>query len=199
MTYRDDGAALGLRREEELRAQPFDVVSLTLSPCPVSWADMVGGARVRRCGLCNKDVYAVEELTVGEVGDLLGRPGGACLQLRRRPDGTVVTKDCPTGRRGVVRLAVLAAPVAVLAALPAVWPAQPVPVLTEPAAAPAPRAPREEREGGRSFQVAERPTRLYDEHSARLELPRRPPRPRPTEATLLTEPVMPLGAVSFRE
>jgi hypothetical protein len=85
------------------------------TPCTTRWADMPGNDRVRHCSSCDKHVYNVSALGERALKQLLAanetqRP---CLRLFRRPDGTVVTRDCFAPARrlaGWVRLrAVIAA------------------------------------------------------------------------------------------
>jgi hypothetical protein len=63
---------------------------------------MQGDARVRHCSLCNLNVYNFAEMTRDEVQALLQRSEGrVCGRLFRRADGTVLTRDCPTGLRAL--------------------------------------------------------------------------------------------------
>lgn len=65
------------------------------TPCPVPWDAMQGDSRVRHCGQCRKNVYQLAELTRNEAEALImGAEGEVCVQLYRRADGTVVTRDC---------------------------------------------------------------------------------------------------------
>jgi protocatechuate 3,4-dioxygenase beta subunit len=83
---------------------------------------MAGDARVRHCTLCSLNVYNVAEMTRDEVRELLARTEGrVCARLYRRADGTVLTRDCPTGLRAIRQRAsrVAAALVAALLSLPA--------------------------------------------------------------------------------
>jgi hypothetical protein len=64
------------------------------SPCQVPWDSMRGTARERHCGQCQKKVYRVENLTNAEVLTLLKMPERPCLNVFKRPDGTVLTQDC---------------------------------------------------------------------------------------------------------
>jgi len=74
------------------------------SPCPASWEAMEGDERVRFCRLCDLHVYNVSELTRAEAESLVARTEGRlCGRLYRRADGTVLTKDCPTGLRAARR------------------------------------------------------------------------------------------------
>ncbi|HHH31296.1 MAG TPA: hypothetical protein ENK57_23520 [Polyangiaceae bacterium] len=73
------------------------------SPCSESWDEMVGDERVRFCLKCDKNVYNVGAMTRDEAEALIARAEGGdqglCLRLYRRKDGTVLTSDCPVGRR----------------------------------------------------------------------------------------------------
>ncbi len=72
------------------------------SPCAATWADMAGDDRVRHCAHCDRTVYNVVALTTTEVLTLLQAEGRMpCLRLWQRADGTVLTADCPVGRRRV--------------------------------------------------------------------------------------------------
>lgn len=68
------------------------------SPCTESWNAMTGDERARHCAKCRLTVYNVKELKEAEVRELLfTSQGKVCGRLYRRADGTVLTKDCPTG------------------------------------------------------------------------------------------------------
>jgi len=87
------------------------------SPCKTTWESMAGDERVRHCTLCSLNVYNVAEMTRNEVHDLLARTEGrVCARLYRRADGTLLTRDCPTGLRALRRRASRAAS-ALIAAL----------------------------------------------------------------------------------
>src|SRR5215203_5565274 len=74
------------------------------SPCHVSWDKMTGDDRVRFCQQCQLQVYNIAELTRREAEALMARTEGRiCARLYRRADGTVLTKDCPTGLRAARR------------------------------------------------------------------------------------------------
>jgi len=85
-----------------MEQQTFDVNSLKVAkPCNASWAKMEGDHRVRFCAICQKNVYNVAGLTREEVRGLIKEQGELpCMRLRRRHDGTVVTRDCPIGVTG---------------------------------------------------------------------------------------------------
>lgn len=88
------------------------------SPCPASWEAMEGDARVRFCRQCDLHVYNLSELTTAEAESLVTRTEGRlCARLYRRADGTVLTKDCPTGLRAARRRAGRAAGAAFAAVL----------------------------------------------------------------------------------
>jgi len=83
---------------------------------------MAGDERVRHCTLCSLNVYNFAEMTREEVRELLVRTEGrVCARLYRRADGTVITRDCPTGLRAVRQRAsrVAAALITALLSLPA--------------------------------------------------------------------------------
>jgi hypothetical protein len=71
------------------------------APCDVDWDEMVGGDTVRKCSECRLNVYNIENLTSKEAQDLLNsdlaQSGRLCVQIYRRADGTLLTKDCPKG------------------------------------------------------------------------------------------------------
>jgi len=70
------------------------------SPCNASWDEMKGDERARFCGECERNVYNVAELTRDEAKSLIRtKEGRVCLRLYQRQDGTVITADCPIGRR----------------------------------------------------------------------------------------------------
>ena len=83
----------------------FDINSMKVaSPCGVPWASMTGDERARHCGQCSMTVYNIAELTAAETERLIANSDGRlCIRLYRRADGTVMTKDCPTGLRAVRR------------------------------------------------------------------------------------------------
>jgi len=88
------------------------------APCTASWEGMAGDVRVRHCSLCSLNVYNFAEMTAGEVRELLVRTEGrVCARMYRRADGTVLTRDCPTGIRALRRRASRAATALVAALL----------------------------------------------------------------------------------
>jgi len=68
------------------------------APCTEKWESMTGDARARHCAKCKLNVYNVSELTEAEVVGLFQKhEGQVCGRVFRRADGTVLTRDCPTG------------------------------------------------------------------------------------------------------
>jgi len=84
------------------------------SPCDASWADMVGDDRVRHCGQCDKKVFNLSAMTRREAASVLAEEAAPCVRFYQRADGTLMTSDCPVGRKKKrVRLSVLSACAAV--------------------------------------------------------------------------------------
>jgi hypothetical protein len=53
---------------------------------------------VRTCGECRRAVFDLSALARDEAQQLLEREGASiCVQLYRRADGTVLTRDCAPG------------------------------------------------------------------------------------------------------
>jgi hypothetical protein len=72
------------------------------SPCSESWASMRGDERSRYCQRCSLRVHDLSALSEAEVRALLLKTEGrVCGRLFKRRDGTVITRDCPTGVRAL--------------------------------------------------------------------------------------------------
>jgi cytochrome c-type biogenesis protein CcmE len=114
MPYRDELEALEMRREgleRELlevrealaavrrRALPVLQAPRIENPCDVPWSAMKGDERVRLCTQCAKHVYNLSAMTRREAEELLAREPRLCIRYYERPDGTILTTDCPTGTR----------------------------------------------------------------------------------------------------
>jgi len=57
---------------------------------------MTGDEKARHCQHCSKNVYNLESMTNEEAINLINdNEGEVCIRLFRRPDGTVVTAECP--------------------------------------------------------------------------------------------------------
>jgi hypothetical protein len=66
------------------------------TPCHVDWDSMRGDGRKRYCASCGEHVYNLSAMNAGEMVDLIrAQDGEFCGQFYRRPDGSVVTADCP--------------------------------------------------------------------------------------------------------
>ena len=85
------------------------------SPCKADWSAMKGNDRVRFCAQCKLNVYDLSGMDRAEAEQLVrGAEGRLCVRFWRRADGTMITRDCPTGlnarqrRLAWVMLAVLA-------------------------------------------------------------------------------------------
>jgi hypothetical protein len=77
------------------------------SPCTADWNAMAGDDRRRFCSQCRLHVHDLSAMTSDEALDLLRAAGQGrlCVRLWRRADGTVLTRDCPVGRRRRLRWA----------------------------------------------------------------------------------------------
>ena len=81
----------------------LDQISVA-SPCHESWENMDGDERARFCGQCRKHVYNFAEMTRPEIEALVvAKEGKFCARFYRRPDGTLLTRDCPVGLLAVRR------------------------------------------------------------------------------------------------
>lgn len=104
MAYRGDPPELATPR----RGAHLPILDrLTVSvACRARWDTMVGDDRVRHCRACDQHVYDTRAMTTTEVEGLVtqvrtGTP--VCARLYRRPDGTLITRDCTESRLARVR------------------------------------------------------------------------------------------------
>lgn len=118
------------------------------TPCNASWEGMIGDDRVRHCCQCNRNVYDLRAMDPDEaeafLEEHLATTGWLpCARLYRRPDGRLMTSQCPTAadRRhrarvvgGIAAIATVTAAVA-FASRPVLGPEEPVVVDREKAAA----------------------------------------------------------------
>jgi hypothetical protein len=82
---------------------PFENIRIA-TPCSADWNEMDGDARVRHCELCMKNVYNLSEMTRAEAEALIKeKEGHLCVRYYQRPDGTVLTEDCPVALRAIRR------------------------------------------------------------------------------------------------
>lgn len=64
---------------------------------------MEGDDRVRFCPECKLNVYNFSEMSETEIQALVAaRTGHLCARFYQRPDGTVLTQNCPVGFRSVL-------------------------------------------------------------------------------------------------
>jgi hypothetical protein len=63
---------------------------------------MIGNEQVRFCAQCNLNVYNLSEMTKAEAERLIARSEGRlCVRYYARADGTILTRNCPTGLRAL--------------------------------------------------------------------------------------------------
>lgn len=81
----------------DIRLSLLDHIEIA-SPCSARWEDMEGDDRKRLCADCDLHVYNIAAMTRDEAESLIreNRPR-LCAQIYRRPDGTILTSDCPVG------------------------------------------------------------------------------------------------------
>jgi hypothetical protein len=80
---------------------PLDDVRVA-APCPADWDRMVGDERARFCDRCSLHVYNLSGMTRREAEALVtNAEGRLCVRYYSRPDGTVLTQNCPVGLRAV--------------------------------------------------------------------------------------------------
>lgn len=96
------------------------------SPCPARWADMIGDDRSRFCAQCEKNVYHLSGMTAEDIATLiLEKEGDLCARFYQRPDGTMLTADCPVGAarfpRRLKKLVLASVPMLVAAAMVNAW------------------------------------------------------------------------------
>ena len=74
------------------------------SPCSADWERMEGDNRVRFCRECNLNVYNFSAMEIAEISQLIAnREERLCARFYQRPDGTMLTQNCPVGFRARVR------------------------------------------------------------------------------------------------
>src|SRR5918994_1843636 len=84
-------------------SSPLDEVRVA-APCPADWGKMVGDERVRFCGSCELHVYNLSGMTRREAEALVtSAEGRLCVRFYRRPDGTILTRNCPVGLSALKR------------------------------------------------------------------------------------------------
>jgi len=72
------------------------------SPCNARWNDMAGDERARFCGQCSKNVFNLSAMTRAQIESLIReKEGKFCGRFYRRPDGRMLTTDCPSRLRRI--------------------------------------------------------------------------------------------------
>lgn len=85
------------KTESTAQLIPLELIRVA-TPCRAQWDKMTGDDKVRFCGSCAKNVYNLSAMTRDEAERLMReKEGNLCVQLHRRSDGTVITRDCPVG------------------------------------------------------------------------------------------------------
>jgi Carboxypeptidase regulatory-like domain len=73
------------------------------SPCTADWNQMQGNDRVRYCCSCQLNVYNFSAMTSSEIDRLVAQSEGRlCGRYYLRPDGTILTQNCPVGFRAII-------------------------------------------------------------------------------------------------
>lgn len=69
--------------------------------CDVAWETMVGSARVRHCGICDREVYDLTAMDADEIESFVAarREALPCMRLYRRFDGRVQAGPCARPRK----------------------------------------------------------------------------------------------------
>jgi hypothetical protein len=91
-----------LKAQLDDRAKRGELEHLSVAaPCDADWNAMKGDDRVRFCGSCQKNVFNLSAMSRGDAERLIAKHEGPppCIRLYKRRDGTVITNDCPVGRR----------------------------------------------------------------------------------------------------
>lgn len=131
------------------------------TPCRERWEDMAGDDVVRHCLRCKRDVFDLSAMRAVEAEAFLARGGDACVRLRRRRDGRVVTADCPPppmwARKGMH-----AGALALAAAAGTTWAATRTPD-APPCAAREHEAEREEITFAQMGGLPPEPARVYED------------------------------------
>ena len=73
-------------------------------PCPTSWEKMTGNDSVRFCSQCSLNVYNIANMTDKEAEAVFAKGINGdrlCARLYRRPDGTIMTDNCPRALRKI--------------------------------------------------------------------------------------------------
>lgn len=106
-------------RKNFMSQRPFNLERLRVaSPCPADWNSMTGDERVRFCSECSLNVYNISAMSRAEAESFISeKEGRLCLKFYRRADGTLITRDCPTGQKIKLRRRISRGAAAAFAAL----------------------------------------------------------------------------------
>lgn len=88
--------------DESIRQERQELLSRVRikTACREAWASMVGDDTQRHCARCDRPVFDLSRMTRNEIETLFANEGGRpCVRFHRRPDGRVVTADCPPEER----------------------------------------------------------------------------------------------------
>lgn len=103
----------GVRRSLELITPPRIVLKRLriVRGCDVPWESMVGSARVRHCGACDREVYDLTAMDPDEVEDFVRarRENLPCVRMYARPDGRYQDGPCAPAKRRLLRRALVLA------------------------------------------------------------------------------------------
>lgn len=154
-------AAIDAARIEAARVRlPQLARARIASPCDQPWDTMLGNGAVRSCSRCEKHVFDLSQMTLGQAEALIAsRPDGRmCVRLYQRADGTMMFADCEVGARGVVvrKVAVAGAALAIGGAALA-WASQPSPTSAD-TRAPRPSSAEARAAGDAFLDAPERPS-----------------------------------------
>jgi hypothetical protein len=93
---------------EELLGFSLEQMSVPV-PCTVAWESMTGSEQVRHCAQCQQQVFNISAMVRKDAEEFLQASrisggdgqdqGRLCVRFYRRPDGTVITRDCFALRR----------------------------------------------------------------------------------------------------
>lgn len=82
------------RNGSRSRRLQADEVPVIAEPCGQDWEGMAGTARVRHCGVCEKDVHNLAAYSSDEIRTLLRAPGALpCMRISLDADGTPLTTE----------------------------------------------------------------------------------------------------------
>jgi TonB family protein len=72
------------------------------TPCTADWNEMTGSESVRFCHSCKLNVYNISQFSDSEAQEIFAQNlngNRICTRIYRRPDGTVMTDNCPRALR----------------------------------------------------------------------------------------------------